>query len=282
MRCNQFQTELMNLAARGAMLSGPLADHVSMCRECREAWDDLAFAAGALAALPHERAPVQSVKTVRRQVLSELQAEAQRRHVQLGLAVSFGLLSAAVSLAVLGFRIDLAGRPVWAIAAGGLAWAAMFVLAFWMLLKPRSGSEDVRGLVLNGLGAMAFFLVADQFLPLTKVVQFCYASSWAREHLGLLGVQGAFFAVGTIYALVPLFLLSIATGKRYRSGPLKGGIIAGGMFFFLLAPAIFIQCSAFTAGALLGWLGGAVIGSTVGGVAGYWIYRHTLASRAGA
>jgi len=279
MRCNQFQTELMNLAARGATLSGELAAHVSTCSECREAWDDLVFAAGALATLPQERAPVRAVQTVRRQVLAELQGETNRRHVQLGLAVGFGLLSAAVSVAVLGVRIDLAGRPAWAIAAGGLAWMAMFVVAFWMLLKPRSGSEDLRGLIVSGLGAMAFFLVADQFLPLTKVVQFCYANSWARKHLGLLGVQGAFFVVGTIYALVPLFLLSVATGKRYRSGPVKGGLIAGGMFFFLLAPAIFIQCSAFTAGALLGWLGGAVIGSTVGGVAGYWLYRRAQAGR---
>ncbi len=279
MTCNQSQTELMNLAARGTKLSGALADHVSTCSECRKAWDDLVLAASALATLPRERAPVRAVQTVRRQVLGELQAEANRRRVQLGLAVGFGLLSAAVSLAVLGVRIDLAGRSAWAIAAGGLAWVAMFVVAFWVLLKPRSGLEDLRGLIVSGLGAMAIFLVADQFLPLTKVVQFCYASSWAREHLGLLGVQGAFFLVGTIYALVPLFLLSVATGKRYRSGPLKGGLIAGGMFFFLLAPAIFIQCSAFTAGALLGWLGGAVIGSTVGGVAGYWLYRHTQAGR---
>ncbi len=279
MTCNQSQTELMNLAARGTKLSGALADHVSTCSECRKAWDDLVLAASALATLPRERAPVRAVQTVRRQVLGELQAEANRRRVQLGLAVGFGLLSAAVSLAVLGVRIDLAGRSAWAIAAGGLAWVAMFVVAFWVLLKPRSGLEDLRGLIVSGLGAMAIFLVADQFLPLTKVVQFCYASSWAREHLGLLGVQGAFFLVGTIYALVPLFLLSVATGKRYRSGPLQGGLIAGGMFFFLLAPAIFIQCSAFTAGALLGWLGGAVIGSTVGGVAGYWLYRHTQAGR---
>ena len=279
MTCNQSQTELMNLAARGTKLSGALADHVSTCSECRKAWDDLVLAASALATLPRERAPVRAVQTVRRQVLGELQAEANRRRVQLGLAVGFGLLSAAVSLAVLGVRIDLAGRSAWAIAAGGLAWVAMFVVAFWVLLKPRSGLEDLRGLIVSGLGAMAIFLVADQFLPLTKVVQFCYASSWAREHLGLLGVQGAFFLVGTIYALVPLFLLSVATGKRYRSGPLKGGLIAGGMFFFLLAPAIFIQCSAFTAGALLGWLGGAVIGSTVGGVAGYWLYRRAQAGR---
>jgi len=269
----------MNLAARGTKLSGALADHVSTCSECRKAWDDLVLAASALATLPRERAPVRAVQTVRRQVLGELQAEANRRRVQLGLAVGFGLLSAAVSLAVLGVRIDLAGRSAWAIAAGGLAWVAMFVVAFWVLLKPRSGLEDLRGLIVSGLGAMAIFLVADQFLPLTKVVQFCYASSWAREHLGLLGVQGAFFLVGTIYALVPLFLLSVATGKRYRSGPLKGGLIAGGMFCFLLAPAIFIQCSAFTAGALLGWLGGAVIGSTVGGVAGYWLYRRAQAGR---
>jgi len=281
MTCDQFQTELMELAARGARPSGALEDHLSTCRECGEAWDDLACATSALATLPRERAPVRAVETVRRQVLDELRAEQKRRHVQLGLAVGFGLLSAVLSLAVLGFRIDLSGRPAWAIAGGGLAWAAMFVLAFWMLLRPRSRTEDVRGLILNGLGAMAFFVVADQFLPLPKVVQFCYASSWARDHLGLLGVQGAFFIVGAVYALVPLFLLSVATGKRYRSGLLKGGILAGGMFFFLMAPAIFIQCSAFTAGALLGWLGGAVIGSTVGGVAGYWVYRHVLASRTG-
>lgn len=280
MNCEQMQLELMELAARGKSASGPLAEHLAGCSACREAWNDVAVAAGALATLPSQRAPAPIAESVRREIVTGLQKPRPATHPSLTLAFGFGLLSALVSLAVLGARIDLRDRPSWAIAAGGVAWAAMFVLAFWMLLRPRAREEGLRGLVLNGLGAMAVFMVADQLLPLTKVVQFCYASSWARENLGVLGLQGAFFVVGAAYALAPLFLLSLATGRSYRKGPLKGGIVAGGMFFFLLAPAIFIQCSAFTAGALIAWLGGAVIGSTVGGVAGYWVYRHAFAGRA--
>lgn len=281
MTCETIQHELMELAARSGDLAGPLARHVSECAACGDAWADLGLCMAALETLPLERPGAGLAETVRRRILRELGA-ARRWHVpgELGLAIGFGLLSSLVSLAVLGFRIDLTGQPAWVTAAGGLAWAGVFVLAYWMLLRPRSGEDDFRALVVSGLGAMAFFMVADQLLPLTGVVQFCYTSSWGREHLGVLGLKGLFFAVGAVYALVPLFLLSLATGKRVRSGALRGGVVAGGMFFFLLAPAIFIQCASFTAGALFAWLGGATVGSTAGGVAGYWVYRQAFAPRA--
>lgn len=281
MKCKHVQHELMELLARGEDLAGPLADHVGACSDCREAWEDLAFSMGRLDSLPRQPVPAGLAESVRLRVVQDLKAR-PRTHfpAELGLALGFGLLAALVSLAVLGFRIDPNVHPTWAIATGGIAWAAMFVLAFWLLLRPRPAGESTRSLVLSGLGALAVFMVADQLFPLTKAVQLCYRSSWAQDYFGAAGLQSFFFVLGGVYAVLPLFLFSLATAKRYRSGPLKGGLLAGGIFFLLLAPAIFIQCSAFTAGAFLAWLAGAALGATAGGVAGYWVYRHALAHRA--
>lgn len=276
MSCELARDGMLEAVGRGDGLPGELPAHLERCADCRHAWEDVSFAARALQDLRPLAAPVAVAASVRQQVTAYL---GSRRHpsVELVLAIGFGLLSAALSLAMLGFRLDLRERPPWAVASGAVAWAMTFVLAFWLLLHHRRNEGGMARLVTSGLGAVAVFLVADHLLPLTRVVQFCHRSSWAREHLGVLGLQGVYFAVGAAYALVPLFLLSFATGHRQGTA-LRSGLVAGGMFFFLLAPAIFIQCSAFTAGALVAWLGGAVVGSTVGGVAGYWVRRHALSS----
>ena len=254
------------------------AAHLTSCPGCRDAWDDVVYAMGALGELPLVLPPADIAEAVRVRIVAELDAPARpRMPPELLLSVGLGLLASMASLALLGFRLDLSGHPAWAVAAGGLSWTAMFVLAFWMVLRPREEAGSLRGLVASGLGAMAVFMVADHFLPLTKVVQFCYASSWARQHVGVVGLQSAFFVVGVAYAVVPLFLFSVATPRHRGNGSVKRGLTAGGMFFFLLAPAIFIQCQAFTAGALLAWLGGAAVGSTVGGVAGHWLRHRAMA-----
>lgn len=273
MSCDQAQSDLLDVAGRGGEPSGGLFEHLATCTGCRRAWDDVAYATNALDGLVPVRAPATTYSPVRERILADL-GHPRTPSIELMLALGFGLLSAALSLAMLGFRIDLGDRPAWAVASGAVAWAAMFVLAFWLVLHRRDGAGVPR-LVASGLDAAGVFLIADHLLPLTNVVQFCYRSSWAREHLGVVGLQGVYFVVGAGYALVPLFFLSVATGHRQGTA-LRSGLVAGGMFFFLLAPAIFIQCSAFTAGALIAWLGGAVVGSTVGGVAGYWVRRHAF------
>lgn len=273
--CEQSRSDLLDLVGRGDTPSGETASHLAACAACQDAWADLAYATNALDALAPLPAPPEIAARTRQRILADLEPERPAR-TELALALVFGLLSAALSLAMLGFRIDLGDRPPWAVVSGAIAWAAMFVLAFWLVLHRRDGASLPR-LVGSGLAAAGVFMVADHLLPLTNVVQFCYRSSWAREHLGVMGLQGVYFVVGAGYALVPLFLLSVATGHR-KGTPLRSGLVAGGMFFFLLAPAIFIQCSAFTAGALVAWLGGAVLGSTVGGVAGYWVRRRAFSS----
>ena len=271
--CEHPQSDLLDVAGRGDEPSGEIAAHMATCADCCEAWSDLAYATSALDALAPVPAPASVASPTRDLILGKLR-HTRGPTVELALALAFGLLSAGLSLAMLGFRIDLGDRPTWAVASGAVAWAAMFVLAFWLMLHRRDGAGLPR-LVGSGLAAAGVFLLADHLLPLTNVVQFCFRSSWARDHFGVLGLQGVYFVVGAGYALVPLFLLSVATGHRQGTA-LRSGLVAGGMFFFLLAPAIFIQCSAFTAGALIAWLGGAIVGSTVGGVAGYRLRRRAF------
>ncbi len=52
--------------------------------------------------------------------------------------------------------------------------------------------------------------------------------------------------------------------------------MAGAMFAMLLAPSIYLQCAPFALGVLLVWFGGALVGSVLGGLIGYWV-RYRLA-----
>ena len=79
-------------------------------------------------------------------------------------------------------------------------------------------------------------------------------------------------------AAVPLFLLSSATGGRARHA-WRRALVAGGIFFFLVAPAVFLQCHAFTVGGLLAWLGGSIAGSLAGGVTGFWVAAFARSDR---
>jgi hypothetical protein len=54
--------------------------------------------------------------------------------------------------------------------------------------------------------------------------------------------------------------------SRFRPGA-RSALLAGGFFFVLVAPAIFLQCAFFTVGALAAWLLGTVAGSVAGSAA---------------
>jgi len=77
-----------------------------------------------------------------------------------------------------------------------------------------------------------------------------------------------------LYALLPMSIAAYFSGSRSGNHPLAKGSLAGVMFVALLAPSIYLQCAPFALGVLLVWFGGALLGSVLGGVVGYWVrYR---------
>ncbi len=76
--------------------------------------------------------------------------------------------------------------------------------------------------------------------------------------------------------MIPMGVASYLSASRRGNSPILRGSLAGGVFVMLLAPSIFLQCAPFALGVLLGWFGGALVGSVIGGAIGYWV-RYKLA-----
>src|SRR5207302_5171292 len=110
--------------------------------------------------------------------------------------------------------------------------------------RPATGLSHARGAV-----GRRFIPGGESCAALPAVVQ------WCSTRVGA-GLGPLFFAVGTVYAAVPLLLFATSAARLWRLRP-RRVLVAGGFFFMLVAPAIFLQCSYFTAGALLAWLLGA-------------------------
>ena len=185
------------------------------------------------------------------------------------LSIVFGTAATFASLLLLHTRGLLGGIGPLSLAAGAVGWAGVFILAFWTLLRRWGVDPQLGHLMLGALSAAGLFLVGNHLLPLPAVVQ------WCSTRVGA-GLGPLFFVVGTVYAAVPLLLFATSAARLRPPRP-RRVLVAGGFFFMLVAPAIFLQCGYFTAGALLAWLLGAVAGSIFASAAGYW-----LGTRAGA
>jgi hypothetical protein len=283
MKCEHCQSELMDLLERSEVpASGStLARHLEACAECCDAWSDVREGHAALSSLALLPAPPMTPAHLRPVVQGEVAAErgqaAARRWAlpsEVLVSVGFGIAAALVSTLILGTRVDLSARSPMAVAAGATLWTGTFIAAFWLILRKGAEARPARQLALCGLGAMAVFMGVDHFLPLTQVLHYCQVDSWGRRFFGPMGVQGLFFTIGSAYALVPILLLSLSTGGPGRGGRWHSALLAGSLFFFLVAPAIFLQCRAFTVGALASWLAGSIAGAFAGSAVGAWAYRR--------
>lgn len=285
MTCDTYQMQLMDLLEHPEALEprGDVALHLDACTDCSAAWREAREGCHALSVLRRLPAPAPQVEAIRAAVRADLRAPGQTLLERFSLpgeavmAAAFGMAAALASTLVLGTRVNLAAHSPLEIAGGAILWTGAFIAAFWLILRKGAEAKSTRQLALCGLGAMTVFMVVDQFLPLTHVVQYCQVDSWGRRLLGPVGVKGLFFVLGSGYAMLPIFLLSLATGRRHRNGHLRGALLSGSLFFFLLAPAIFLQCRSFTLGALASWLAGSVLGAFAGSAAGYWLNRRAFA-----
>ncbi len=252
--------------ALGQAPTPALSAHASSCPSCGSDWADLQTGFAALGPATPQRTPPLAAEAVRQRIMQDLAP--QRRLIRELpfdglLSILFGTAAAFVSLLLLHSRGLLGGMGPLRLATAAVVWAGVFILAFWTLVRRWGVDPQLGHLVLGALAAAGLFLAGNHLLPLPTVVQ------WCSTRLGA-GLGPLFFAIGTIYAAVPLFLFATSASRRWHPRP-KRVLIAGGFFFVLVAPAIFLQCSYFTAGALLAWLLGAVAGSLAASAAGYWL-----------
>lgn len=281
MTCDQCIGQLMDVVDGAAPHAADVREHLAGCESCRLALVEVREGFAAFSELPRLAPPAEAVTKVRTAIVSDLRGAARARPqwvpAEITMAAAFGMAAALASTLILSTRVNLSGHSPLAIAAGAILWTGAFIAAFWLILRKGAEAKSTRDLALCGVGAMTVFMVVDYLLPLTHLVHFCEVDSWGKRVFGPVGVKGMFFIFGSAYAMVPIFLFALATGGKYEPGRARSALLSGGLFFFLLAPAVFLQCRAFTTGAVAAWLFGAVLGSLAGSAAGYWVKQRASA-----
>ena len=190
-----------------------------------------------------------------------------------------GLLTTMVLAGSLSLRIDFDLIPPLGLTVAGALWTGLFAVVFYLFsLGSRQHEPSWKFLAQASLVAVGIFLIITFISPLPHSVRFCSQNQLTQPLMERLSVGGAYFLFGALYALLPMGIAAYLSASRRGKNPFLRGSLAGVMFMMLLIPGIFLQCAPFALGVVLGWFGGALVGSLAGGVIGYWI-RYRLAGR---
>ena len=208
MTCEQARQQMMDELGNAA--TAALAAHVAFCPACARDWGDLQSGFASLESRKSYRTPPLVAKTVRQRILAELARRPAKLIRDLPfdglLSIVFGTAAAFASLLLLHTRGLLEGIGPLRLAAGAVVWAGIFILAFWTLLRRWGIDPQLGYLMLGALSAAGLFLVGNHMLPLPAVVQ------WCSTRVGA-GLGPLFFAVGTVYAAVPLLLFATSAAR---------------------------------------------------------------------
>ncbi len=293
MTCTEIQQRMLASILDGAEPGHDAAvkAHLADCTGCRSALREMTVAWQALETLPEYPVPPSTKRAVLRRareavappgraLLSGLRAWLLdwRNPV---LPILMGLLTTSVFALVLELHMDLSLIPPLGLTLAGAMWTGLFALVFYLFsMGMRQREHSWRFLAQTSLVAIGIFFIITVFSPLPHSVRFCSNFNLTQPLMERLSIGGAYFVFGVVYALVPMAIGAFVAAGRYAGHPLLRGSLAGGVFMLLLAPAIFLQCAPFALGVVLGWFGGALLGSLIGGALGYWMRFRALRQRA--
>lgn len=186
--------------------------------------------------------------------------------------LGLGLAAALLSAVIVGTRSDYELlHPIALIAAGAL-WVVLYSLVFSLFsIGQKSGHAPMKFFAQATLVAGGMFLLLTYVNPVPDSITFCSNYYLTQPIVERVSIGGSYFLFGGLYALIPMGMAAFFSAHRKEKSPLLHGSIAGGMFALLLAPSIIMQCAPFALGVLLGWFGGAIVGSIIGGAMGYWL-----------
>lgn len=276
MRCEEIEGLITASLAGGltAQEQAVLQAHLQGCSACGAELSEMERAWRALDAWRDEEPPILLAEAVKGQILRELAAESQARvftPVRLLMGAALGV---ALSVMAMFF---LPGRPAFSaispalLLSCGTFWAGVFGFASLLALSNQAkGLVNWRGVGLGGLLGMGAFMALTRSCSVLTIIELCRRTAWGGTVLDSVGLEGAYFLLGALYAAVPLVAASLLLRERRTSRPLVQGLASGALLFALLVPAILLQCEPFAAGVVTSWIVGTLVGSLVGGPAGSW------------
>ncbi len=265
---------------------GAFEAHLAQCAKCAEEAQSLAAAWQALEAWPEQPVPqaaITRILSTAREAVGGLEparaitwAPLRSLARPLG-AFVMGLVAAVLTGLILSSRLDLADLHPLSLTFVGSLWTGVYGVIFYILLSAgKTEASSWREFAQASMTAVTLFLLFTLVSPVPTSIHFCSHYSVTQPIIERLSVGGSFFLFGALYALVPMGVAAYFSASRSRH-PFARGSLAGGMFVVLLAPSIYLQCAPFALGVLLVWFGGALLGSVLGGVLGFWV-RYRVAN----
>ena len=189
--------------------------------------------------------------------------------------LAMGLVAAVLSAGILSLRMNLSTIHPLGLTAVGALWTGIYAIIFHILFSTGKGeARSWRNFARASIAAIGIFLAFTLISPVPSSVNFCRYYAVTQPIIERISIGGSFFVFGALYAFIPMSIATYFSGSRSGNHPFAKGSLAGVMFVMLLAPSIYLQCAPFAIGVLLVWFGGALLGSVVGGIIGYWVrYR---------
>lgn len=137
MTCEEARQQMMD--ELGHASTAAVAAHVASCPVCARDWTDLQSSFTSLESRKSYRTPPLVAETLRQRILAEMARRPAKLIRDLPfdglLSIVFGTAAAFASLLLLHSRGLLGGIGPLSLAAGAVGWAAVFILAFWTLLR---------------------------------------------------------------------------------------------------------------------------------------------------
>lgn len=288
--CEKFQDELLIFlsSAPTAAPNAQLESHAQNCANCAAALNEIRAVWRTLEVWPEQPLPAHVVLSIHEQA-RDPQATAneipvisrfQQLFVQTPVrAFGLGLLTAIVATIMLSLRIDFSLIHPLGLMITGALWTTLFGLVYYMLTAERDqGGLSWKLPAQVALLASGLFITFTCLNPMPCSVQYCSTRGPAQAFWASLSPETAYCIFGGFYAMLPMTIASFFSAKKHArwNQIFRGGSLAAIMFVFLLAPSIYLQCTPFALGLLLGWFSGALAGAVVGGTVGYWV-RYKLA-----
>lgn len=283
--CEKLQAELPALLANepAAERQAHLASHAQNCASCAaemselravwktlDGWQEQTLPA-ALALSIRERARLPRPATSEENLVVRLRQLFAPNPIR---ALGLGLLTAVIATIMLSLRIDFSLIHPLGLTIAGALWTALLGLVYYMLTVERDESGLPWKLPAQAaLIAIGLFIAFTCLNPMPCSVQYCSAKGPAQTFCSNLSPATAYCIFGGFYAMLPMTIASFFSAKKHARGNkiFRRGSLAALMFVLLLAPSVYLQCTPFAFGLLIGWLSGALVGAVIGGTVGYWV-----------
>ncbi len=283
-KCREVEKQLAPLLSRD-LRSGDerrLHRHLSVCEDCSLQLADLTAAWDLLGRWEDEMPLASLDGRVRGQVADAMRVDASaepsggiRMGREVFLPVALGVLFALISAAGALWNIEKISHPVFSVAVTVALWSGLYVAVFLAVFRRlRVGGVDVGRLAAVALAGNAGALLFFTLCPISSEKDVCHMIPFLEPLFAVGGGTPAYFILGVMSAIVPIYLLTAIAGKRIEARPGRAASFMGAIVALLITPALVLQKAPLTIEVALLVLMSTMLGLFAGGflgtIAGLW------------